>query len=181
MALLIKNKAGNRFANPQTGGGQAILQQWIQVSRPTLALPQATNQQLFRIYGGRVWVHLFIGEVTTVIEGTDPVPSIEYAALTTAGALVGTEYALASTLNIASDEVGTLYGIEGDGTAITSGNQVAGSLEGSVFPGFVLAQGQLVFTTTGSRTGAIKWDLWYQPLDSGAYVVSVNTATVKIS
>ena len=176
MAFLLKNRAGNQFA----GGRDAVVQQWIQVSRAALALPQATNQQLFRIYGGRVWVHLLIGEVTTVIEGTDPVPSIEYAALTTAGALVGTEYAIASTLNIASDEVGTLYGVEGDGTAITSGNQVAGSLE-SAFPGFVLAQGQLVLTTTGSRTGAIKWDLWYQPLDSGAYVDAIDVATVKIS
>ena len=175
MAFLLKNDKSNRRL-----AGQSVLQQWIQVSRPTLALPQATNQQLFRIYGGRVLVHALLGEVTTVIEGTDPVPTIDYAALTDASLLVGTEYALASTLNIASDEVGTLYSVEGDGTAINAGNQVAGSVE-LLTPGFVLAQGQITFACSGSRTGAIKWDLWYQPLDSGAFVDAIEVATVKIS
>jgi hypothetical protein len=178
MAFLIKNVPGNRVAGAP--GRNAVVNQWIQVSRPALALPQTATQQLFRVYGGRVLVHLLVGEVTTVIEGTDPVAKISYAALTNAAALVGTAYDIASTLDMSSDEVGTLYGVEGDGTAITSGNQVAGSLE-TVGTGFVAAQGQIYLTTGASKTGAIKWDLWYQPLDSGGYVEPVVTAVAAIT
>ena len=181
MALLIKNKAGNRFANPQQGGGQAVLEQWIQVSRPTLALPQTATQQIFRVYGGRVLVQALVGEVTTVIEGTDPVLKVSVSSLTDAGALQGTAYDIASTLDISSDEVGTLYGVEGDGSAITSGNQVSGSLEFNGGRQWLMKQGQIYITTGASKTGAIKWDLWYMPLDSGAYVVSVNAATAAIT
>ena len=177
MAFVVKDVAGNRLHRT---GGTAVLSQWIQVSRPTLALPQTTTQQLFRVYGGRILVKLLLGEVTTVIEGTDPQIKVSVSSLTNAGALQGTAYDIASTLDISSDEVGTLYSVEGDGTAIISGNQVSASVE-SFGTGFVMKQGQIYITTGASKTGAIKWDLWYQPLDSGAYVVSVNTATAAIS
>ena len=150
------------------------------MSRPTLALPQTTTQQIFRIYGGRVHVKLLLGEVTTVIEGTDPVLKVSYAALTDAAALVGTAYDIGATLDMSSDEVGTLYSVEGDGSAIISGGQVAGTVE-TFGTGWVAAQGQIYLTTGASKTGAIKWDLWYQPLDPGAYVVSVDTATAAIT
>ena len=176
MAFVVKN--ANRAK--QVGKAKAYVSQWIQVSRPTLALPQTTNEQLFRIYGGRVLVRLLLGEVTTVIQNSDPVAKVAYAALTDAAALVGTEYDIASTLDLTSDEVGTLYTVIGDGTAIQSGNQVAGSVEIDS-PGWVAAQGQIVLICGASKTGNIKWDIWYQPLDDGAYVVSVDTATVKIS
>ena len=179
MALVVKNVVSNRFRNPQVGGGQAILSQKIKVSRPALALPQTTTEQLFRIYGGRVLIHLLLGEVTTVIQSTDPVLKVSYAALTDANALVGTAYDIASTLDLSSDEVGTLYSVEGDGTALISGNQVAGSVE-AFSTGWVAAQGEIYITTGASKTGAIKWDLWYEPLDNGAYVTSVNTATAAI-
>ena len=178
MAFVVKNIAGNRF-NKTLNGGQAVLSQWIQVSRPTLALPQTTTQQLFRVFGGRVHIRLMTGEVTTVIEGTDPVAKVSFKALTDAGVANGTAYDIASTLDMSSDEVGTLYGVEGDGTAITSGGQVAGTLE-TFGNGWVAAQGEIYLTTGASKTGAIKWDLWYQPLDSGAYVTSVNAATAAI-
>ena len=180
MAFVVKNVNSRRVAGPTSGAGQAVLQQWIQVSRPALVLPQSTTQQLFRIYGGRVLVHLLLGEVTVVMTSTDPGLSIDYAALTNASALVGTAYALASTLNIASDEVGTLFSVEGDGSAIISGNQVAGTVE-AFSTGFVAAQGEIYATTTGNNTtGQIKWDLWYQPLDAGAYVSAVSVATAAI-
>ena len=180
MALLIKNKAGNRFSNPQTGGGQAVLDQWIQVSRPALTLPASTTQQIFRVYGGRVLVHLLLAEVTTVIEGTDPVSTVRTTRLTDAGALSGTVYVVASTLDMSSDEVGTIYTIEGDGTAILS-PQLAGSGNGSTVGPWIMPQGQIVHRTTATKTGALKWDIWYQPLDSGAYVISINTATAEIT
>lgn len=175
MAFLAKNVAANRFNAPQ-----AVLSQWIKVSRAGLALPQTATQQLFRVYGGRVLVQALIGEVTTVIEGTDPVLKVSVSSLTDAGALQGTAYDIASTLDISSDEVGTLYGVEGDGTAITSGGQVSASLELTARE-WIMKQGQIYITTGASKTGAIKWDLWYQPLDAGAYVVAVPTATAAIT
>lgn len=180
MAFLVKQSNQQRTSGP-TGNGQAILSQYVHVKRAAKSLPQSTTEQLFRVYGGRVLVKLLIGEVTTVIEGTDPVMKVSVSKLTTAGALVGTAYDIASTLDISSDEVGTMYGVEGDGTAITSGGQVAGSLE-AFGTGFVMAgPGQIYLTTGASKTGAIKWDLWYQPLDEGAFVVAVDTATAAIT
>lgn len=173
MSFQIKNQ---KYANT----GTPILAQWIQVSRPTLALPQTTTQQLFRVHNGRVLVQALIGEVTTVIQSTDPVCKISVSRLTNAGVLEGTAYDIASTLDMSSDEVGTMYGVEGDGTALTSGNQVGGSLELTARE-WVMQQGQIYLTTGASKTGAIKWDLWYQPLDPGAYVVSVNVATVAVT
>ena len=177
--FFIKQSNQARTAGP-TGNGQAFLSQYIKVSRAAKALPQTTTQQLFRVHGGRVLVRFLIGEVTTVIEGTDPVMKISVSALSSASALVGTAYDIASTLDISSDEVGTLYSVEGDGTAIISGNQVAGSVE-AFGTGWIQSQGQIYMTTGASKTGAIKWDLYYQPLDPGAYVVAVDAATAAIT
>ena len=179
MAFLVKQSNQRRTAGP-AGNGQAVLSQWIHVSRGALALPQSTTEQLFRVYGGRVLVRLLVGEVTTVIESTDPVLKVSVSSLTDAAALQGTAYDIASTLDISSDEVGTLYAVEGDGTAIISGNQVSASVE-AFGMGFVMKQGQIYITTGASKTGAIKWDIWYQPLDEGAYVSAVSTATAAIT
>jgi hypothetical protein len=179
MAFLVKT-AQQRSGGP-SNSGSAVIDQFIQVSRAAKALPQTATEQLFRIHGGRVLVKLLVGEVTTAIQSTDPVAKVSISKLSAAGALVGTAYDIASTLDMSSDEVGTMYGVEGDGTAITSGGQVAGSLE-AFGTGFIAAgPGQIYLTTGASKTGAIKWDLWYQPLDPGAYVVAVDTATAAIT
>jgi len=175
MAFLLKDNKSQRSL-----AGEPVLSQWIRVSRPGLTLPATTTEQLFRVFGGRVLVKLLVGEVTTVIEGTDPILKVSVSSLTDAGALQGTAYDIASTLDISSDEVGTLYAVEGDGTAIISGNQVSGSVE-AFSMGFVMKQGQIYITTGATKTGAIKWDIWYQPLDSGAYVESRNTAVAAIA
>ena len=175
MAFLLKNQAANRFQ-----ATQAVVSQWIKVSRAAKSLPQSTTQQLFRVYGGRVLVQALIGEVTTVIEGTDPVLKVSTSALTDASALQGTAYDIASTLDLSSDEVGTMYAVEGDGTALVSGNQVSGTVE-LTNREWVMKQGQIYITTGASKTGAIKWDLWYQPLDPGAYVVAIDVATAAIT
>ena len=178
MAFLIKNSP-HRSSGP-VNSGSAVVSQWIQVSRAAKNLPQTTTQQLFRVYGGRVLVKLLVGEVTTVIEGTDPVMKVSVSSVTNAGAIQGTAYDIASTLDLSSDEVGTMYAVEGDGTALVSGNQVSGTVELTARE-WVMKQGQIYITTGASKTGAIKWDLWYQPLDAGAYVVAVPTATAAIT
>lgn len=180
MAFVVKNVNARRTAGPTSGAGQAVLSQWIQVSRGALALPATTTEQLFRVRGGRVLVRLLLGEVTTVIEGTDPQLKVSVSSLTDGGVRQGTAYDIASTLDISSDEVGTLFAVEGDGTAIISGNQVSGSVE-AFGMGFVMKQGQIYITTGATKTGAIKWDIWYQPLDAAAYVDAISVATAAIT
>jgi len=177
MAFLIKSDRG-RSTGPSSPG-QAYIYQTIHVKRAAKALPQTTTQQLFRVYGGRVMVHLLLGEVTTVIEGTDPVLKVSAERLDDAGALVGTVYDIASTLDISSDEVGSIYTVEGDGTAIVS-PQLAAAGYGTGRGPWVMPQGAIYITTGASKTGAIKWDLWYQPLDEGAFASAVDVATAKV-
>ena len=178
MAFLIKSS--RQQSSGPSNAGTALVSQFIKVSRPGLTLPATTTEQLFRVYGGRVFVRFLIGEVTTVIEGTDPVLKVSVSSLTDASALQGTAYDIASTLDISSDEVGTMYAVEGDGTAIISGNQVSGSIE-AFGMGFIMKQGQIYLTTGASKTGAIKWDMWYLPLDAGAYVRAITAATAAIT
>ncbi len=178
MAFIVKHAAKARVAGPN-GSGFAYLNQNIQVSRAAKALPQSTTQQLFRVFGGRILVHLLIGEVTTVIEGTDPVLKVSAERLADDGTLVGTVYDIASTLDMSSDEVGTIYTVEGDGTAIVS-PQLAGAGFAAQGIQWIMPQGAIYITTGASKTGAIKWDLFYQPLDPGAFATAVDIATVKV-
>lgn len=177
MAFLVKSQ------RQRTGGpsnpGTAVLNQWIQVSRPAANLPQTESDQLFRVKGGRVLIHLLVGEVTTVIDGTDPQASVHASRLSDASVLVGTADEVASTLDIKTDEVGTIYVIEGDTSAIAS-TGVAAQQVAPTAP-WIMPQGQIYLTTAASETGAIKWDLWYQPLDAGAYVEAVADGVAAIT
>ena len=177
MAFVVKN-APARAAGP-TPNGQAYVDQWIHVKRAAKALPQTTNEQLFRVYGGRVIVKLLIGEVTTAIQSTDPVLSVDTSRLDDAGALVGTADVVASTIDTSSDEIGTIYVVEGDDSGLVS-TQVAAHQTLNARE-WLMPQGQIILVAGASKTGAIQWDLWYQPLDEGAYVVAVDTATARIS
>lgn len=180
MALLIKNSPAVRAAGT-TGVGQAIVSQWIHVARPTAVLPQSTTEWLFQVHGGRILVLTVLGEVTVVMTATDPLLSFNHTKLDAAGAAtVGTTKVFATTATLASAEVGRLIQIEGDGTALVS------SVAGGVFLGivdnrFILPRGEFYATTTASNTtGSIKWDMWYQPLDEGAYVTARNAGTAII-
>ncbi len=179
MAFLIKNSNTQRTNGP-AGVGQAFVSQNIHVQRPTLALPQSTTEQLFRVYGGRVIVHGMLGEVTTILDSTDPVGKISSKALSVAAAAVGTAVDVASTVSIASLEVGGKVFVEGDGTAWVKSNAGAAFI-GTNSGSWIAPQGEIYLTTGASNlTGFMKWDLWYEPLDAGAYVAAVTTATAAI-
>ena len=179
MALLIKNSPG-RSTGP-SNPGQATLEQRTHVKRAAKVLPQTTTEILFKVIGGRVLVHNLVGEVTTVLTSTDPIAKISSkklnAALDTA---VGTAVDVASTVSLASLEVGGFAYVEGDGTALvksTAGAAFIGANSGN----WIAPNGEIYLTTGASNTtGAMKWDLWYQPLDEGAYVVAVDTATAAV-
>lgn len=179
MAFLVKNSNKQRTAGP-AGNGQAVLEQWIHIVRPALTIPQSTNEQLFRIYGGKILVHLLLGTVTTLMGATNGQLTIDGYQLSDAAAVVGSVKAIAATADTADDEVGGMYVVEGDGSAFvlsTAGAAYIGSQNGK----WIMPQGEIVLVAAASSvTGAAKWDLFYQPLDEGAYAVAVPTATVKI-
>lgn len=179
MALLIKNQQGRTPGPTATGVG--VIMQQIHVQRPALVLPQSTTQQLFQVIGGRVLVHALIGEVTTVLTATDPVAKISAQKLDAAmAATVGTAVDVASTVDISSLEVGGLVFVEGDGTAEVKSNAGAAFM-GTNTGKWVAPNGQIYLTTgANNTTGAMKWDIWYQPLDEGAYVKAISVATAKI-
>lgn len=179
MAFLIKTSAG-RSTGP-SNPGQATLDQFIHVKRAGKVLPQSTTEILFKVVGGRVLVRALIGEATVVLTATDPVAKISSkklnAALDTA---VGTAVDVASTVNLASLEVGGNAFVEGDGTALVKANAGA-TFMGTNTGAWIAPNGEIYLTTGASNTtGAMKWDLWYQPLDEGAYVIAVDTATAVI-
>ncbi len=110
-------------------------------------------------------IKLLLGEVTTVIAGTDPILKVTSVPTT------GTAIDIASTVDISSLEVGGLLVVEGDGTAIVKSNAGAAYLAAGVGL-WVCPIGTIRIETGASKTGATKWDVWYQPLDEGAFVVS---------
>jgi len=180
MAFVIKNTNAPK-SSPVAGSGQAFLDQAIHVTRGALVVPQSTTEQLFLVKGGRVRIKGLVGEVTTIMTATDPVMKVSSQKLDAAQtATVGTAVDVASTVDISSLEVGGFVFVEGDGTAAVKSNAGAAFI-GTNSGQWVAPAGQIYITTTANNvTGQMKWDLWYQPLDEGAFVVAVSTATTKI-
>lgn len=152
--------------------GYSVLDSYIRVTRPAQALPQTATESLFKVSGGRILVKKLIAEVTTIIQSTDPVLKVSGIRKTdvTFTSTVGTAVDIASTVDLSSLEVGGLVFIEGDGTAAVKSNA------GAAFVGtnsglFIVGNGYITITTGASKTGALKWDLWYEPLDDGTTVV----------
>ena len=131
MAFLIKQSQSQR-SSAHVGTGLALVNQWIHVSTPTRTQPASTTDVIFKVRGGRGRVHLLLGEVTTVLEGTDSVTKYSSQKLDAAmTATVGTAVDIASTLDTSSFEVGSLLVIEGDGTAFVKSNAGAAFLGAS--------------------------------------------------
>lgn len=177
MAFLIKNSV-RPSGSSASRQGLATVDQWIQVSRDTATVPATTTDILFRVYGGRVMVKGLLGEVTTVIQTQADNLKVSSKKLSAASAAVGTAVDVASNLDITAIEVGGNLWVEGDGTALVKATAGA-SLIGANSGYWIAPQGEIYLTTSATNTGAIKWDIWYQPLDAGAYVVA-NAVAVAI-
>lgn len=141
----------------------SILNLGIHVVKAAAALPQTATQHLFTVTGGRVLVNLLFGEVTTIIQSSDPVAKV------TSTPTVGTAVDVGATVDLSSLEVGGLLVVEGDGTAIVKGNAGASFFAAGAHQ-FIAPIGFLDLITGASKTGATKWDLYYVPIDDGASV-----------
>lgn len=136
----------------------------FRASKASATVPQSAAQNIFTVSGGRVGVRALFGEVTVAIgAGTTPDLSVTHTPTT------GTATILASDVVIASDEVGTLYYVEGDGTALIPIS--SGYAQGCTTL-LILPIGTISIATTESTAGATKWEIFYFPLEAGAQVVS---------
>ena len=136
----------------------------IHVVKAAATLPATTTQTIFTVAGGRCLVSLLLGEVTTIVQAQANNLKVTSAPTT------GTAVDLASNLDINADEAGTLYLVEGDGTALVGANAGA-ALSGIGRSMFIVPIGVIRIETSATNTGATKWDLWYLPLDEGANIV----------
>ena len=153
------------LVNQSQRDASAIFSLGNHAQKAAAALPQTATQHLFVITGGRVLVRLLFGEVTTIIQNSDPAIKV------TATPTVGTAVDIASTVDITSLEVGGLLVVEGDGTALVKGNAGCSFFAGGAHE-FIAPTGYIDLISGASKTGATKWDLYWLPLDDGANVVS---------
>lgn len=157
MSLVIKDQRNV----PQ---GLPVVRSLVHLSRATATPPATAAAALFNVAGGRILVHLLLGEVTTAIQ--NQLCNLKV----TVNPTTGTSGDVASNLDIANDEIGTFYFPEGDGTALVGVNAGTGWGAIGAFNTFIVPVGSIDIETSATNTGSIKWDLWYEPLDSGAYV-----------
>ncbi len=122
-----------------------------------------TGEELFLVKGGRVIVNLILGEVTTVIESK--AVTFRLSANPTVGTIT---HLTGATGDLNAAEQGTLLTVTGTITDdIQKGS--SGSIKAQL-ASLVVAVGAIEATVGDTHTGAIKWSLWYTPLDDGAYV-----------
>jgi hypothetical protein len=133
--------------------------------KASTAYTATVAQTLFTIVGGKVLVRLLMATVTTIHQVTT------LNIKTTATPTVGTAVALSSDVDTTGLEAGGTIYAEGDGTA--SVKSLGGVVLSSTTPlttGCIVTTGVISFTPSATATGATNWELWYLPIDDGAYV-----------
>lgn len=132
------------------------------VDKEAATLPQTAAAAIFNITGGRVAITKIVGEVTTVMQGA--ANNIKLTANPTVGGSVD----ICAVVDGDAKAEGTLVGITGEPTDAMIINA---SIPGQISD-VVLKTGTLDLDCSASRTGAIKWSIWYTPLDDGAEVTA---------
>lgn len=136
----------------------------LAVERATANIPQTALGTLFTVSGGRVICFLILGEVTTIIQAQ------ANAAKLVSTPTVGSAVDLCATADINGLEVGgKLIAPNVAATALgkTNGGAAFGAYGFTIVP-----PGTIGLNTAASSTGAIKWTLFYTPLDPGGAVVA---------
>lgn len=131
--------------------------------KASTAYTTTVAQTLFTITGGRVWVNLFVGIVTTL--HASATQNIKTQTAPSAGSAVALS---TDTDTNALEAGGTLY-VPGTGGATIKANGGV-ILAGTAPHGFMATTGTITFTPSATQTGATAWTLWYVALDDGAFV-----------
>jgi hypothetical protein len=149
------------------GASQARNILGIKVSRAAAALPATAAGSLFTITGGRVAVMSLYGEVTTVIQTQANATKLQFDP-TDAGATQD----LCATTDITADAVGTMYSLTGTPAGVLMDSLNFLSADKVLARPLILKPGAILLNCAATNTGAVKWDLWYVPLDTGAAVAA---------
>ena len=137
----------------------------VRVDRTAAVLPATTQSAIFTVATGRVVVTALVGEVTTVCSGTATTLKV------TSNPTTGTDVDLTSTTAVTSKEVGSLVTLPLTlGGALNVQSAGAGEIPGAV--GFVVPIGTIDLVTSATNTGALKWTIFYYPLDNGATITA---------
>lgn len=132
------------------------------VNKAAASLPQTATGTIFTIAGGRIIAFLIFGEVTTIIQAQ--ANAVKLVSTPTVGSAVD----ICATADINALEVGGKL-VAPNVAATALGKTNAGASFGAY--GFtVLPAGTLGLNTAASSTGALKWSMFYTPLDTGASV-----------
>lgn len=134
------------------------------VSKGAAAIAGANTKDLFTVSGGRVLVLGVLGTVTTAIQNQTCNTKI------VANPTTGAEGDLSGTVNIANLAINTKYGIPGPTIAANAVVSTAGAPMHSA--GLLVDEGVIGVNTSADNTGAMKWDIWYIPLDAGATITA---------
>jgi hypothetical protein len=131
------------------------------VDRTTATLPQTTAAALFNVSGGRVTINQILGEVTVAIQNQANNAKLQF---TPTG---GTTIDLCTELDIAADEVGTLYSMTGNPShAMRESSSPINPQELPV----IVQIGAIKLSCSANNTGSVKWTIYYTALDSGAAI-----------
>jgi hypothetical protein len=132
------------------------------VERAAATLPQSTAAAIFNVKGGRVLVTLILGQVTTAIQNQANNTKL------VANPTTGTDVDMCAVVDTANLEVGAKLAPVGT-LATALGKATAGAIAAQATP-IIVDPGTIDLNCASSNTGAVKWTLFYMPLDSGAYV-----------
>jgi hypothetical protein len=141
----------------------------FRVDRATSVTPQhggTDDVTYFTVAGGKVLMTLLVGEITTVFGGGANAMQISFTPT------AGTAAVLCATEDLASYAEGDILTIDGLITTKLLPATTAGASPAMAYGGVVLVPGALKFGAAGATTGNWKWQLWYVPIDDGAYVVA---------
>jgi hypothetical protein len=134
----------------------------ISVRKAAANLPQGTAAAKFTV-SGTVAITDIIGEVTTAIEAG--ANNMKLIANPTSGADVD----LCTTVDIDAAAVGTKFNITGTLTdAMAKNTGAAFTYTGASI--VIVKAGTIDLSCSASKTGQIKWTLYYVPIDAGARV-----------
>ena len=136
----------------------------VRVDKAAANLPQTATANLYTVAGGAVLVTGLIGTVTTGLGAT---------ATTLSLGVTGSPTVIATASAITSAVANTfLFPIKSAG--IGGALQVAGAAfvlaPPFIIDPFIVATGNITWTTSANDTGQVKWSLWYVPMDAGATV-----------
>jgi len=132
--------------------------------KASTAYTTTVAQTLFTVTGGKCFVTLFMGTVTTLHA------SATQNIKTQTAPTVGTAVALSTDLDTNALEAGGTLFVEGDGSATVKANGGVVLAASAAGRGFIVSEGTITFTPSATENGASEWEIYYWPIDDGAAI-----------